>query len=208
MQMPSLEGLVSAPPSERRCKIECVHGAPDGLRQAIVEEWAQVTAAEAYTKLSSADVTVTNQSDKDIQLPKIEALDRTVRTIVVVEGESWGESSPVHRGRESWGEDETLSHDETGLKQLVHDLRRTIKDHEQTISTLRAENAGLQQALDGASPSINGSPELQRTVSELADSTAASSTGPWLGDVTVELTNRLSQAVQRFSIVSSDLSGR
>jgi hypothetical protein len=42
---------------------------------------------------------------------------------------------------------------------------------------------------------LPGAPQLRRTVSELADSTATSSTDPWLGDVTVELTNRLSQAV-------------
>ena len=158
-----------------------------------------MTAAEAYAKLSSADVTVTNQSDKDVQLPKIEALDRIVRTMAVAEGESWGEGSPVHRGRESWGEDESMPQDERGLKQLVLDLRRTISIHEHTISTLRAENTRLKENLGASSGShAFSTSSSQRTVSEPALGSA--SADPWLGDVTTELTHRLSQAVQRFSV--------
>jgi len=45
------------------------------------EEWSDCTAEKAYEKLSSADVRVTNQSDKDDQLPKILALDGRVSAV-------------------------------------------------------------------------------------------------------------------------------
>ena len=39
-------------------------------------------ATMAHQKLSSPDVTVTNKSDKEVQLPKIEALDEMVRSVM------------------------------------------------------------------------------------------------------------------------------
>lgn len=214
MQMPSLEGLVSAPLAERRCKIECVHGAPDGLRNALVEEWSLVTAAEAYAKLSSADVTVTNLSDKEIQLPKIAALDETVRTTVAAEGNRWGDDSPLHRGRESWDADGDVSaampQDEAGLKRLLLDLKWKIREKDRTISTLRAENTRLKERL-GEAPDNQGNGLLRaRTVpGGLAGGLAASTPPPaakpaaWLGEVTSELSHRLSQTVKTLSSFDS-----
>jgi len=88
MQDVSKHGLVSARSSSRtqRCSIVTMHGAPEALIESLVEEWSNCTAAKAFEKLSSADVAVTNQSDKDTQLPKIIELDeRTVRTRGAVE---------------------------------------------------------------------------------------------------------------------------
>lgn len=45
------------------------------------QEWADCTAQQAYEKLRSADVQVTNQADKDVQLPKILELDQRVTGI-------------------------------------------------------------------------------------------------------------------------------
>ena len=46
----------------------------------LVESWATKTPHEAHAFLSRPDVTVTNQSDKKGQLPKIKALDATVQS--------------------------------------------------------------------------------------------------------------------------------
>ena len=81
MQRASPDGLVSADESARRCIIECVHGAPDMLKGALVEEWSQATAEMAHRKLSASDVSVTNASDKALQLPKLFILDNKVREI-------------------------------------------------------------------------------------------------------------------------------
>ena len=44
--------------------------------------WANKTPEEAYDILSKPDVTVTNQSDKDGQLPKIQKLAEQVRKVM------------------------------------------------------------------------------------------------------------------------------
>ena len=49
-------------------------------REELVAMWASKTPAEAHRVLSSPDVVVTNQSDKETQLAKIEGLDRTARS--------------------------------------------------------------------------------------------------------------------------------
>mmetsp|Transcript_83172 Transcript_83172/g.166092 ORF Transcript_83172/g.166092 Transcript_83172/m.166092 type:complete len:209 (-) Transcript_83172:349-975(-) len=81
MQVASNEGLVGAPTAMRRCIIECVHGAPEGLKQALIDEWSHATAATAHNKLSLPDVSVTNMSDKLMQLPKIKMLDEVAREV-------------------------------------------------------------------------------------------------------------------------------
>ena len=47
--------------------------------KALVDNWADQTPQQAHAFLSKPDVTVTNQSDKEAQLPKIKALDSTVQ---------------------------------------------------------------------------------------------------------------------------------
>ena len=59
--------------------IICVHNAPLKLRDSLWQEWARCDARTAFEKLSQPDVVVTNQSDKDMQLPKILLLDEQVR---------------------------------------------------------------------------------------------------------------------------------
>ena len=63
MQQPSAEGLCSAPAALRRCSgaIVCLGNSPPKLADALVQEWGHCTAQDAYMKLSSPDVTVTNQ---------------------------------------------------------------------------------------------------------------------------------------------------
>jgi len=88
MQDVSKHGLVSARSSSRtqRCSIVTMHGAPEALIESLVEEWSNCTAAKAFEKLSSADVAVTNQSDKDTQLPKIIELDERTAAMAVQMG--------------------------------------------------------------------------------------------------------------------------
>ena len=45
--------------------------------------WADKTPEEAYGILKQPDVTVTNQSDKDAQLPKIHMLAEEVRQVML-----------------------------------------------------------------------------------------------------------------------------
>jgi len=71
-------GLVSASEHERRCTIRCIHNAPASQHQQLLGMWGGMTANGAYGVLSKPDVVVTNQSDKDTQLPKLLMLDRLV----------------------------------------------------------------------------------------------------------------------------------
>jgi hypothetical protein len=81
MQQAGPRGLNSAPREQLRCRMACLGNAPLELQSALMEEWSHCTAQVAFDKLSSADVTVTNKSDKDIQLPKILKLDKAVRDL-------------------------------------------------------------------------------------------------------------------------------
>jgi len=64
-------GLESTLEDERRCVIKGIHNAFDNIDKNIIDMWANKTAEEAHEILSKPDVTVTNQSDKDAQLPKL-----------------------------------------------------------------------------------------------------------------------------------------
>ena len=48
------------------------------MSEGLLSMWANKTPQQAHTLLSKADVTVTNQSDKDQQLEKILALNEEV----------------------------------------------------------------------------------------------------------------------------------
>jgi hypothetical protein len=69
------KGLDQADKAERRCAIKCIHNAPVAFEDALTAEWGSKTTDEAYAVLKQPDVKVTNQSDKDIQLPKLKELD-------------------------------------------------------------------------------------------------------------------------------------
>lgn len=82
MQKASAAGLVGASEAERRCSIECIHGAAETYKKALVEQWSSCDARKAHDMLSASSVKVTNMSDKRLQLPKIALLDQRVRQCV------------------------------------------------------------------------------------------------------------------------------
>ena len=61
----------SASEANRRCVIECIHNANEYTKLGLIDMWSNKTPEEAHEILSKPDVTVTNQSDKDAQLPKL-----------------------------------------------------------------------------------------------------------------------------------------
>jgi hypothetical protein len=83
MQFATPNGLKSAVGAKyARHHIVCIQNASDQSElytKALVDTWASKTPQQAFYFLSKPDVTVTNQSDKQGQLPKIKALDATVR---------------------------------------------------------------------------------------------------------------------------------
>jgi len=78
----TMAGLDSAPVAERRCVVRCIHNAdPEFDAPKLFKMWANKTAAEAHAILERPDVTVTNQSDKAVQLPKLKSLDVFARRV-------------------------------------------------------------------------------------------------------------------------------
>ena len=70
----SARGLTNASEEERRVTVCCIHGARavSALQEkALVDLLAYKTPQEAHALLSNPDVAVTNQSDKEEQLPKL-----------------------------------------------------------------------------------------------------------------------------------------
>ena len=79
MQTPSNDGLIKASDAERRWTTVPIYGANATLANGLEEVWAGRSAAEAIEVLRRPDVTVTNESDKLIQLGKLQGLDKRVR---------------------------------------------------------------------------------------------------------------------------------
>ena len=99
------EGLVSRRSHARRNHVVTVHGAPAELREALATEWSQCTPDEAHAKLSKPDVAVTNQRDKDEQLPKLLLFNDTVKGAFSPQELALLDSfrrRPPQRGRSWW----------------------------------------------------------------------------------------------------------
>jgi hypothetical protein len=83
MQFATPNGLKSAVGTKNaRYHIVCIQNAAEQAEahtMMLVNTWATKTPQQAFDFLSKPDVTVTNQSDKQGQLPKIRALDATVQ---------------------------------------------------------------------------------------------------------------------------------
>jgi hypothetical protein len=83
MQFATPDGLKSAVGTKHaRYHIVCIQNAAaqaDAFAKVLTDQWATKTPQEAFDFLSKPDVTVTNQSDKEGQLPKIMALDARVQ---------------------------------------------------------------------------------------------------------------------------------
>lgn len=75
------QGLTHASDQQRRATTMRLHNAPPGFEDTLYGMWANKTPAQAHEILSKPDVTVTNSSDKVVQLKKIATLDKLVRTV-------------------------------------------------------------------------------------------------------------------------------
>ena len=112
MQFATPQGLKSAvgTPNARHHIIPIQNAAAqaDMFRKMLVDQWANTTPLEAFEFLSKPDVTVTNQSDKDMQLPKILKFDGWVKELLapvassMLAGDSHSHShSPSHSHSEA-----------------------------------------------------------------------------------------------------------
>ena len=90
MQEASISGLVTASEEKRRYTIVPLHNASAKVSETLIDMWTDKTAQEAHNILALPDVLVTNQSDKERQLPKILKLNETIK-----------QTLEVHTGRES-----------------------------------------------------------------------------------------------------------
>jgi len=90
MQDASASGLTTASEEKLRYTIVPLHNASAKVTETLVDMWAGKSAHEAHGILARPDVLVTNQGDKDKQLPKILKLDETVQQALT-----------AHAGRES-----------------------------------------------------------------------------------------------------------
>ena len=68
----------SASEANRRCVIECIHNAGKFTKLNLIDIWSNKTPEEAHEILSREDVSVTNQKDKESQLPKIKRFKESV----------------------------------------------------------------------------------------------------------------------------------
>ena len=79
-------GLVTADRDKRRAQIRSVEDppAPEGapLAARLEAMWADCSASVAHAKLSAPGISVTNGSDRAVQLPKIYQLDADVRRVL------------------------------------------------------------------------------------------------------------------------------
>ena len=77
----TVHGLDATPVSERRDAIKCIHNADAEFDAPKLRKmWGSKTAEEAYAILAKPDITVTNQKDKDVQLPKLKKLNEFAKS--------------------------------------------------------------------------------------------------------------------------------
>ena len=72
-------GLRPATDEEIRATIVTIYNANEHMARGLRSMWSHRTPAETVEVLSKPDVTVTNESDKQIQLGKLMQLDERVR---------------------------------------------------------------------------------------------------------------------------------
>ena len=109
-------GLDLTPEADRRCTIRCIHNAlvhEKVFSDVLIAMWASKTASEAYEILVKPDVKVTNQRDKDIQLPKLKTLNDFSKHVVA-------KGSMIGRSTTSTSELPLTATD--GLKKLLGSL--------------------------------------------------------------------------------------
>ena len=82
MQQATTDGLRAATNEERRCVITCVHNGNEDLVRTLFNMWSTKTPPEALKILAGKDVYVTNQSDKEQQLPKLRLVNDQVRAVM------------------------------------------------------------------------------------------------------------------------------
>ena len=78
MQMVTPDGLKPAVGEGGRCTIQAILNANSSIVSSLQSMWATKSPQEAYDVLAQPDVTVTNESDKWNQLPKLLALNEMV----------------------------------------------------------------------------------------------------------------------------------
>ena len=82
MQEATKEGLRFAPESCRRCVIKLILTAKDALNEdVLVKMWKDLTPEQVRDKLGANDVQVTNESDKEFQLPKVTEFSKQIGNI-------------------------------------------------------------------------------------------------------------------------------
>ena len=87
MRQASEQGLIDAP-NEARWTADVPYSTdPDSeeskfAKAQLKATWAHCTVEDAFDKLSKPDIAVTNQSDKEIMLPKLRALDQEVKAMM------------------------------------------------------------------------------------------------------------------------------
>ena len=76
-------GLGPTPLSERRDAIICIHNADSEFDAPKLRKmWGDKTVDEAHAVLARPDVKVTNQKDKDVQLPKLQRLNDFTKNVL------------------------------------------------------------------------------------------------------------------------------
>ena len=79
MQEVTADGLRPASEGARRWTVVPIYGGSETFARGLEETWKHRTPAEEHLMLSQPDVTVTNASDKVVQLGKLSKLDERVR---------------------------------------------------------------------------------------------------------------------------------
>ena len=87
MQDASTSGLATASEEKRRYTIVPLHNASAKVSETLIDMWTGKSAQEAHDILAQPDVLVTNQSDKERQLPKILKLNETIKQTLEVHTE-------------------------------------------------------------------------------------------------------------------------
>ena len=148
MHEASLTGLATATEGTRRYTIVPLHNASAKMSEALVDMWSGKSAQEAHDILAKPDVHVTNQSDKEQQLPKLLKLNETIKR--TLEAHEKRESALCQLANAMAEKDSSLITAALSAAEKVDVVPANLEKGREALAVIKASQGERQQVLDAA----------------------------------------------------------
>ena len=158
MQEASVSGLATASEEKRRYTIVPLHNASAKVSETLIYMWTDKTAQEAHNILALPDVLVTNQSDKERQLPKILKLNETIKQTLEVH--SGCESALQQLARAMVAKDASTLTAALSVAEKADVAPANLQKGREALAAVQAAPGDRQQVLDAFTEAFDRAQQL------------------------------------------------